>query len=72
MKEIYNQIYLYFICFLKFECGFFFKCSALLGHYGRKMQWRPVGGGGHAGTLLTDLSKAFACINRKNFCIWFR
>ena len=30
MKEIYNQIYLYFICFLKFECGFFLNAQHCL------------------------------------------
>ena len=63
-RLMYNQIYPYFqTIFSKFQCGFRkgFNAKHSLSN-GRKMAQTPDGDG-ETGTVLTDLSKAFDCID---------
>ena len=64
-RLMYNQIYPYFqSIFSKFHCGFwkgFNTQHCLLAMVGK---WRKtLDGGGETGAVLTDLSKAFDCID---------
>ena len=66
-RLIYNQMYPYFDkLFSKFHCGFRkgFNAQHCLITIIEKWQ-RPVDGGGQAGALLTNHSKAFDCIDHE-------
>ena len=66
-RLIDNQMYLYFDkLFWKFQCDFWkgFHAQYCLITMIKKW-WRSVDGGGQVDALLTDLSKAFDCIDHK-------
>ena len=66
-RFVYNQIYRYFDKqFSKFQCGFRkgFNAQHCLTTIIEKWQ-RSVDGGGQAGAPLTDVSKAFDCIDHE-------
>ena len=66
MKDLYltKCIHTSINFFSKFQCGFRkgFNAQHCLITMIEKW-WRPVDGGGQAGALLIDLSKAFDCID---------
>ena len=66
-RLIYNQTYPYFDYFFsKFQCGFRKGFNAQHCLITMIEKWRrSVDGGGQAGALLTDLSKAFDCIDHE-------
>ena len=64
-RLIYNQIYPYFdTLFSKFQCGFRKGFNAQHCFLAMIEKWRKtLDKGGETGTVLTDLSKAFDCID---------
>ena len=64
-KLMYNQIYPYFqTIFSKFQCGFRKGFNAQHCLLAMVEKWRKtLDGGGETGAVLTDLSKAFDCID---------
>ena len=64
-RLMYNQIYLYFQTILsKFQCGFRKGFNAQNCLLAMVEKWRKIlDGGGETGAVLTDLTKAFDCID---------
>ena len=64
-RLMYNQIYPYFqTIFSKFQCGFRKGFNAQHCLLAMVEKWRKtLDGGGETGAVLTDLSKAFDCID---------
>ena len=64
-RLMYNQIYTYFqTIFSKFQCGFWRGFNTQHCLLAMVEKWRKtLAGGGETGDVLTDLSKAFDCID---------
>ena len=75
-RLMYNQIYPYFLTILsKFQCGFSKGFNAQHCLLEMIEKWRKtLDGGGEMRAVLTDLSKAFDCVdqfaNSYTQCIW--